>query len=104
MVVSTLISIMSNHGDRSSSFPYQYENKLYTDPILFYKACLQQHQLKLGVMNQHSNTKRKVIAKRPISPLPMAVIPQARWKVVKNPVSKSNIVMGKVLYHRVLKK
>lgn len=55
-------------------------------------------------MNQHSNTKRKVIAKRPISPLPMAVIPQARWKVVKNPVSKSNIVMGKVLYHRVLKK
>ena len=95
---------MPHREDLSICHTNHYQPRLYTDPILYYKACLQQHQLKLGVMNQHSNTKRKVIAKRPISPLPMAVIPQARWKVVKNPVSKSNIVMGKVLYHRVLKK
>ena len=95
---------MSNHGDYSSSLPYQCDNKFYTDPILYYKACLQQHQVKLNAMNQHSNMKRKVIAKHPIYPFPKIVIPQARWKVVNNPVSKSNIVIAKVLYHRVLKK
>ena len=95
---------MPHREDLSICHTNHYQPRLYTDPILYYKACLQQHQLKLGGRNQYSNTKRKVIAKRPISPLPMAVIPQARWKVVKNPVSKSNIVMGKVLYHRVLKK
>ena len=73
--------------------------------MLFYKACLQQHQLKLGNMNQYSSMRRKITPKRPIYPLPVIVIPQARWRVVNNPVKpKSGVVMAKVLYHRVLKK
>ena len=98
-----LISIMSNRGQCSSYLQYP-QVRLYTDPILFYKACLQQYQLKMGGANRYYGAKKRIIKKRPIYPLTMTLIPQARWKVVKNPVSKSNIVMVKVLYHRVLKK
>ena len=96
---------MSNHGCFSSHSPHRHHNVLYTDPILFYKACLQQYQLKMGGMNRCSSAKKRVIKKRPIYPLAVTLIPQARWKVVNNPVlPRSGIVVAKALYHRVLKK
>ena len=96
---------MSNRGQCSSYLQYP-QVRLYTDPILFYKACLQQYQLKMGGANRYygSRTKR-VIKKRPIYPLTMTLIPQARWKVVRNPIMlRPGVVVAKALYHRVLKK
>ena len=100
-----LIFIMSNHGYFSPHSLHRHQNALYTDPILFYKACLQQYQLKMGGANRYYGAKKRIIKKRPIYPLTMTLIPQARWKVVSNPVMPgSGIVVAKALYHRVLKK
>ena len=99
------LSIMSNHGQYPSWSLHRSQKVLYTDPILFYKACLQQYQLKMGSMNRYYGTKKRIIKKRPIYPLTMTLIPQARWRVVNNPVMPgSGIVVAKALYHRVLKK
>ena len=101
-----LIFIMSNHGYFSLHSLHRHQNVLYTDPILFYKACLQQYQLKMGGANRYSGARTKrVIKKRPIYPLTMTLIPQARWRIVNNPGKlDSSIVVAKALYHRVLKK
>ena len=100
-----LISMMSQHVQNSLSYHQHSHPRLDTDPLLYYKACLQQHQLKMGSMNRYSGAKKRVIMKRPIYPLTMTLIPQARWKVIDNHVvSRSRIVVAKALYHRVLKK
>ena len=96
---------MSNHGQYPSWSLHRSQKVLYTDPILFYKACLQQYQLKMGGANRYYGAKKRIIKKRPIYPLTMTLIPQARWRVVNNPGKlDSSIVVAKALYHRVLKK
>ena len=96
---------MSNHGQYPSWSLHRSQKVLYPDPILFYKACLQQYQLKMCSMNRYYGAKKRIIKKRPIYPLTMTLIPQARWRVVNNPGKlDSSIVVAKALYHRVLKK
>ena len=59
----------------------------------------------MGGVNRCSSNKKRVIRKRPVYPLTVALVPQAKWKMVNNPVmSRSDNVVAKALYHRVLKK